>query len=119
MRLAQHAARTKPLRLEARHAGFDAEFFGVPVGRDDDAVPSPAAADPDRPVLQAGLQGNFATGEEAVAIHVQNPVGRFRAHGQTLFEPKFMPCQILAHHHGQKLSNLENKSAEFTISFMA
>ncbi len=52
MRTAQNAARTKPLRLEARHAGLDAEFFGRAVGGDDDAVAAPAAADPDRPALQ-------------------------------------------------------------------
>jgi hypothetical protein len=38
---------------------------------------------------------------------VQDAVGRFCIHGQTLIEPKFRPCQILAHRHGQKLSNLD------------
>jgi hypothetical protein len=97
-------SRTKPFRFEARHTGFDAEFFGVPVGRNDDAVPPPAAADPNRSPLQLVVERDLATGEEAVAIHVQNPVGCFRAHGQTLIEPKFSPCQILAHRLGQKLS---------------
>ena len=52
MRTAQNAARAKPLRLEARHAGLDAEFFGRAIGRDDDAVAAPAAADPNRAALQ-------------------------------------------------------------------
>jgi hypothetical protein len=42
---------------------------------------------------------------------MQNPVGRFRAHGQTLIEPKFRPCQILAHWQGQRLSNGKIKIA--------
>jgi hypothetical protein len=43
-----------------------------------------------------GIQGDLAACEKAVAIHVQDAVGRFRVHGQTLIEPKFRPCQILA-----------------------
>ena len=101
MRPAQDAARTKSLRLETRHAGLDAEFLGRAIGRDDDAVAAPPAADPDRATLQFGIQGDLATGEETVAIHVQDAVGRFCVHGQTLIEPKFMLCQILARDVGQ------------------
>jgi hypothetical protein len=42
---------------------------------------------------------------------MQNPVGRSCAHEQTLIEPKFTPCQIFAHRHGQRLSNPETKMA--------
>ena len=94
VRPAQNPLRAKPLRFEARHAGFDAEFFCRAIGGDDDAVPAPAAADPDRAALQLLIQGNLATGEEAVAIHVQDANGCFGIHGQILIEPKFRPCQI-------------------------
>jgi hypothetical protein len=61
-----------------------------------------------------GIHGDLATGEKAVAIHVQDAVGRFCIHGQTLIEPKFRPCQILAHRQGQRLSKPENNnSGEF------
>ena len=80
MRPAQHAARTQPLRLETCHAGFDAEFFRRVIGRDDDAVAAPAAADPDRTMLQISslvfCQCDFAARKKTVAIHVQNPVVR-------------------------------------------
>ena len=74
MRFAQDAARTKPLRLETRHAGFDAEFFGEPVGGDHYAVAAPPAADPNGALLQLGIQRDFATGEEAVAVNVQDAI---------------------------------------------
>ena len=70
MRFAEHPARTKFLRLKTCHAGFDAEFFGRAIGGNDNAVATPPAAHPDRAALQFGMQGDLATGEEAVAIHV-------------------------------------------------
>ena len=75
MRFAQNPARTEPRRLEARHAGFDAEFFRVPVGGDDEAVAAPPAADPHGAAFEFGINRDFTTGEETVAIHMQNPVG--------------------------------------------
>ena len=59
MRTAQHAARTKPLRLETRHAGLDAEFFRRAIRGDDDAVAAPAAADPHGPALQFWIRARF------------------------------------------------------------
>ena len=117
VRPAQNAARTKPLRLETRHAGFDAEFFRRAIGRDDDAVAAPAAADPDGTALQFLIQRDFATREEAVAVHVQDAIGCFGIHAQILIEPKFRPCQILARRHGQKLSkqNVSDRDGVFPI----
>ena len=74
MRFAQDAARTKPLRLETGHAGFDAEFFCEPIGGDHDAVAAPPAADPNGALLQFGIQRDFATGEETVAVNVQDAI---------------------------------------------
>jgi hypothetical protein len=75
VRFAQHAPRTKPRCLEARHAGLDAELFGHAIGGNDDAIAAPSAADPDRAALQLGMAGNLATGEETVAVHVQDANG--------------------------------------------
>ena len=74
MRFAEDAAGTEPFCLKASRAGFDAESFGEPVGRDDDAVAASAAADPDGPALQLGIERDFATGEEGISVNVQNPV---------------------------------------------
>jgi hypothetical protein len=77
MRLAQHAARTKPLRLEARHAGFDAELFGRRLAAM--TMPSPRRPPPTqtgRPCNSSLLpERDFATGKEAVAVHMQDAVG--------------------------------------------
>jgi hypothetical protein len=88
-------------------------FFGRAIGGNDDAVPAPAAAHPDRAALQLGIQGDFATGEEAVAIHVQDAVGRFRIHGQTLIEPKFRPSRVKSSHVGRDKSCPKNGAEKF------
>ena len=77
MRFAEDAAGAKALRLEAGGAGLDAEFLCQPVGGDDDAVAAPAAADPDGAAFQLGIERDFATGEEAVAINMQDAVRGF------------------------------------------
>src|SRR5271154_5110663 len=78
------------------------------------------AADPHRTMTQINspvfCERNLATGEETVAIHLQNSIGRFYVHGQTLIEPKFLPCQIFARWHGQKLSK-QNKKARSEFHF--
>ena len=75
MRAAQNTTGTNPSGLKARHARLDAEFFGRPVGRDDNAVAAPSAADPHGPALQFFIERDFATRKKTVAIHMQNPVG--------------------------------------------
>jgi hypothetical protein len=48
---AEDAFRAKSRGFEAGHAGLDTEFLGDAVGGDDNAVATPAAADPDGPAL--------------------------------------------------------------------
>jgi hypothetical protein len=79
VRTAKNAFGTNPHCLETRHAGFDAEFFGEPVDRDDNAVTAPPAADPHRPFLQFGIQRHFTTGEEAVGVNMQYAVAAAHA----------------------------------------
>ena len=81
MRFAEDAAGAEPLRLEAGGAGLDAVFLGEPVGGNDDAIAASAAANPDGPAFQLGIERDFATGEETVAIHMQDSVV-VPAHGQ-------------------------------------
>ena len=119
MRPAQHAARAKPFRLETRHAGFDAKLFGQPVGRDDDAVAAPAAADPDGAALQLIVERDFATGKKTVAIHMQNPVVLVRSKQMKLIRrppPRHSglfttanDAKILPQRLGQRLSNRKSK----------
>jgi len=45
---AQHTARTNPDRLKARHPDLHAKLPGSAIGSDDDAVPTPSTAHPDR-----------------------------------------------------------------------
>ena len=81
MRFAEDAAGAKSFRLETGGAGLDAVFLGDPVGGDDDTVAAPAATDPDGPAFQLGIERDFATGEETIAIHMQDSVV-VPAHGQ-------------------------------------
>ena len=78
-RLREHAEGAAVLRLEARHAGLDAELLCLPVRRDHDAVPAPPAADPDGPAFPLGMQGDLAACEEAVAVEVEDAI---RGHGE-------------------------------------
>ena len=81
MRFAENAIGTETLRLEAGGAGLDAVFLGEPVGGDDNTVATPAAADPDGTAFQLGIERDLATGEETIAIHMQDSVV-VPAHGQ-------------------------------------
>ena len=70
-------------------------FFATPVGRYDDAVPVSAAADPHRTAFKFGIQSDFATGEKAVAIHVQDSIGMLRTHDKSVSKAslKMHGCQ--------------------------
>ena len=74
MRFAKDATWTKPLCLEASRAGLDAEFLGLPVGGNHDAVAAPAAADPHGTSFQFGIKRDFTTGEKGISIYVQNAI---------------------------------------------
>jgi hypothetical protein len=57
-----------------------AELFRLAIGGDHDAVPMPPAAHPDWPARELRVQRDFATGEEAIAIDVQDADGRGSFH---------------------------------------
>src|SRR5580704_14459529 len=80
MRSAEHTRGAKTRGLETGHAGLDAEFFGDAVGGNDNAIATPAAADPDGPALQFGIEGDFAACKKAVGVHMQDAI--FLAHAR-------------------------------------
>ena len=106
MRRAQDAFRTAALGFKAGHAGADAEFLGEPVGGDHDAVTAPTAADPDRLLLQLGIQRDLAAGEKAVAVDVQDAVGWFHLAPVNLARHPDLPRKQFknSYSHGQRLS---------------
>ena len=83
MRFAENAIGAKPLGLEAGGASLDAVFFGKPVGGNDDAIAASAAANPDGPAFQLGIERDFATGEERISVNVQYAV-EARGHKATM-----------------------------------
>ena len=74
MGFAEDAAGTEPFRLKASCARFDAESFGEPIGRNDDAVAAPATANPYGTAFQLGIERDFATGEEGISVDMQNAI---------------------------------------------
>jgi len=90
------------------HAGFDTEFFGRAIRGNDDAVPRrPPPTQTGRP-CNWGFMAISQLAKKLSPSTCRMRLGGFCIHGQTLIEPKFRPCQILAHRHGQKLSKPEN-----------
>ena len=65
------------LSLEQAEALFGRMLDGA---MDDDAIAASPAADPDGPAFEFAVERDLATGEETVAIHMQNPVVRSGAH---------------------------------------
>ncbi len=92
VRFAEDAVGAKALGLEAGGAGLDAVFFGEAVGGDDDAVAAPAAANPDGPAFQPGIERDLATGEEGISVDVQDAiVFRHGFHRSTRLSPRRGP----------------------------
>jgi hypothetical protein len=108
MRWTQDAPWTKTFGFKTRHAGADAEFLGDPIGGNDDAIPFATASDPDRTFQQFRIEGDFAACKKAVAINVQDAVGRSHVAPPTLFcHPHFPSKQVEnSYSQGQPMSNL-------------
>jgi hypothetical protein len=109
MRWTEDAGWTPALGFKTRHACADAEFLGDPVGGNDDAVAFASATDPDRTFLQFRIEGDFTTCKKAVAINVQDAVGRSHVAPPTLFcQPLFPSKQVEnSYSQGQPMSNLD------------
>ena len=74
---AENAFGTKPLGFKTRQTRYNPIFFGNSIRGNDDAIPLTAAPNPDRLFLQFRIEGDFAARKEAVAIHMQDSIGRF------------------------------------------
>ena len=108
MRWTEDTVWTTAFGFKTRHTRADAVFLGNPVGGNDNAIAFASATDPDRTLLQFRIEGDFADCKKAVAINVQDAVGRSHVASPTLIcQPLFPSKQVEnSYSQGQPMSHL-------------